>query len=89
MTSRDNDGLPLIASVDCRSEGKAEQLPRAVQIGGRRWAIEHVREDSCIGSSQGGAKLLHRFVVEIEDGRVLRLDRTLPDGGWRVFLLSG
>lgn len=77
--------IPLIARVHCRSEGQAEQRPVAVEIAGRRIAVTEILDDSIRGGVTAGAGNRRRLLVSLSDGQVLRLERVLPAGEWRVF----
>jgi hypothetical protein len=79
--------VELIAHVVCRSETTGEEKPVAVRIGGRRLTIDAVTDDAVIGSADAGGPCFRRQIVELVDGTMLRLERRLPDGRWRVFRL--
>ncbi|HHQ48362.1 MAG TPA: hypothetical protein ENK19_05700 [Acidobacteria bacterium] len=80
--------LPLIARVECRSEARGEDRPVAVWIGGRRWAIGTLSHEHLEGPREAGGTVRHVAVATLEDGRRLRLERRLPEGPWRVLLLT-
>jgi hypothetical protein len=79
--------VDLIARVECRSGSTGEERPVAVDIGGRRLAITKLLDDAVVGSSKAGAPCYRRLLVQLADGTVLRLQRRLPDGSWRVYRL--
>lgn len=80
--------LPLIARVECRSEGGPEERPVAVWIGGRRIAVRDLVDDAVLGGRTAGLPLTRCVRVELEDGERLRLLRVLPEGEWRVLRLE-
>jgi len=80
--------LPLIARVECRSESRGEDRPVAVWIGGRRFAIARLSREHLAGPREAGGLVRHMAAVTLEDGRLLRLERGLPRGAWRVTLLE-
>lgn len=80
-------GLPMIARVECRSEGRGDDRPVAVWIGGRRVPITSVTDERLEGPAEAGRPVRHVARVALQDGRVLRLERTLPEGRWRVEVL--
>ena len=80
----ENDLIPTIARVECRSEGRGEEYPIAVILGGQRFEIVDVIDRAMITSVEAGAPIRHRLWVEIEDERRCELVRVLPDGEWRV-----
>ncbi len=80
--------ISLIARVECRSEARGEDRPVAVWIGGRRFAIERLSQEHLAGPSEAGGLVRHVATAALEDGRHLRLERTLPEGPWRVTLLE-
>lgn len=77
-------GDPLVARVECRSEGAAEERPVAVWLGGERRRVEAVLEDAVVGAVRAGEPSERRLRVELDDGARLLLRRRLPDGSWRV-----
>ncbi len=79
----------MIARVECRSEGRGDDRPVAVWIGGERVPIANITDERLEGSAEAGRPVRHVARVRLEDGRLLRLERTLPDGGWRVEILAG
>jgi len=81
--------LPLIAEVECRSEGAAEEHPVALRIGGERFDIHKILENAVVGGPDAGDPIERRLTVRTEDLRTFRLDRVLPDGEWRVALMTG
>jgi hypothetical protein len=80
------ESIPTIARVECRSEGRGEELPVAVVVGERRFAIRTILDRAKLTGVEAGAPIRHRLWVELEDGRRCELVRTLPDGAWRVDL---
>jgi hypothetical protein len=79
--------IELIAHVECRSETTGEEKPVAIRIGGRQLAIDEVTDDAVVGSPDAGGPCYRRQIVELADGTILRLQRLLPAGRWRVFRL--
>ena len=53
-------------------------------FGKLRLAITGVLDTAMITSINAGQPVRHRLWVEIEDKRRCELERTLPDGEWRV-----
>lgn len=76
--------IPVIAEVECRSEGVAEEHPVALRIGGTRVGIEKILHNAVVGGPDAGDPVERRLTVRTEDLRVFRLERVLPDGQWRV-----
>ena len=77
--------VPVIAGVECRSEGAAEQLPVAVWLAGERVAVAEILADSVCGRVEAGEPAVRRVRVRLADGQALTLVRELPRGDWRVF----
>lgn len=77
--------VAVVARVECRSEGTAEEQPRAVWLGGVRYSIVATLSDAISASTSAGHPNVRHVVVEVAHGEVLRLQRILPDGDWRVF----
>jgi hypothetical protein len=77
----------MIARVEARSETAPEQRPVAVWVGGRRLDIVRTVDTALVAGRDAGEPHRQRLHVELEDGTVLRLHRTLPDGAWRVLKL--
>ncbi len=80
--------VPVIARVLCRSEAQGEERPTAVEIGGRRLGVRETLDDAVLGSASADGRSRRRVVVHLEDGQMLRLERVLPAGDWRVYRLS-
>jgi hypothetical protein len=78
------DLISTIARVECRGEGRGEETPVAIVIGGDRLEITDILDRAVITSSAAGEPVRHRLWVEIEDGRRCELTRVEPDGEWRV-----
>jgi hypothetical protein len=76
--------IPVIAHVECRSEGRGEEKPVAVVFAGKRLEIVDVLDRANITSVGAGNPIRHRLWVELEDGRRCELTRIAPDGAWRV-----
>ena len=76
--------VELIARVECRSEGQAEERPVAVWLGPVRHEVVAVTADAVVGAARAGVPHHHRVTVELDGGRRLLLTRRLPDGRWRV-----
>ena len=81
--------VAVIAIVECRSEGRGEELPVAVVIGGERFAITETLDRAMVTGIEAGQPVRHRLWVVIEDGRRFELSRVLPEGPWRVRTRSG
>ena len=79
----------IIAAVECRSEGRAEEHPVAVVIGGRRRRIVELLDEAVIGGADAGSPLERRLTIRADDGRLYRLGRELPEGEWRTSRLPG
>jgi len=79
-----NDPIPVIARVECRSEGRGEEKPVAVIIGGERLEIVDILDRAMITSVESGKPVRHRLWVELEDGQRCELTRVTPDGTWMV-----
>jgi hypothetical protein len=78
------DVFPAIARVECRSEGRGEEIPVAVIFAGRRLEIIAVLDRAMLSSVHAGQPVRHRLWVELEDGVRCELTRVLPEGQWRV-----
>jgi hypothetical protein len=76
--------IPVIAHVECRSEGRGEEKPVAVIFAGERLEIVDVLDRAVITSVEAGDPVRHRLWVELEDRRRCELIRVAPDGAWRV-----
>ena len=70
----------MIAKVECRSEGVAEERPVALRIAADRFEIEEVLDNVVIGGAEAGSPLVRRLTIRADDGRIYRLDRLLPVG---------
>jgi hypothetical protein len=77
--------VPVIATVECRSEGSGEQRPVAVRLGGDLIEVVEILLDSVIGTVEAGGVNRRDVVVVLADGQHLSLRRKLPDGDWRVY----
>lgn len=78
------DLISTIARVECRSEGRGDEIPVAVVFGGDRFEITDVIDRAMVTSIEGGEPVRHRLWVELDDGRRCQLTRVEPDGAWRV-----
>ncbi len=76
--------VSAVARVECRSEGRGEESPIAVWVGGRRFEIAVVNDRAMVTGAEAGEAVRHRLWVDLEDGTRCQLVRTLPDGQWRV-----
>ncbi len=81
--------VDLVAEVECRSEGQAEERPVAVRVGGERIPVRRLLGDATVGPAVAGATCERRLTVELENGDRLELRQRLPDGEWRVRRLQG
>ncbi len=79
-----NNPIPVIAQVECRSEGRGEEKPVAVIIGGERLEIVDVLDRAMITSVESGEPVRHRLWVVLEDSQRCELTRVTPDGTWMV-----
>ena len=57
------------AKVECRSEGRGEEIPVAVAFGNIRLEIVDVLDRAMITSVEAGEPVRHRFWVVLEDGQ--------------------
>jgi len=78
------DLISTIARVECRSEGRGEEIPVAVVIGGDRFKITDVIDRAMVTSIEAGEPVRHRLWVDLEDGQRCELTRVTPDGTWMV-----
>lgn len=76
--------VSTIAQVECRSEGRGEETPVALIIGGERLEIVDVLDKAMITSIEAGDPVRHRLWVEVADGQRCELTRETPDGTWMV-----
>jgi len=76
--------VSAIARVECRSEGRGEDTPIAVWIGGERLEIADVIDRAMVTSVEAGEPVRHRLWVELDDGTTCEITRVVPDGEWRV-----
>jgi len=78
------DLISTIAQVECRSEGRGEEIPVAVVFGNERHEIADIIDRAMITTVEAGEPVRHRLWVELDDGRRCELTRIAPDGTWRV-----
>jgi hypothetical protein len=78
----------VIATVECQSQTRGEDVPVAVVIGGTRFEIVETRDRAMVTGVDAGGPITHRLWVEISDGRHFQIHRVLPDGPWRVETLE-
>ena len=78
--------MPVLARVECRSEGSAEERPVALRLGGERHVVRRIFTDALVGSVEAGQAATRELQVEVSDGRRYRLRRELPEGSWRVWV---
>ena len=78
--------VPAIARVECRSEGRSDDVPTAIVFGDKCLKITAVIDRAMITSANAGEPVRHRMWVELENGAKYRLMRVLPDGEWRVWV---
>ena len=50
--------------------------------------VHHILDDTIQGSPTAGGDNRRSVLVRLEDGVVLRLERSLPAGDWRVYRVS-
>lgn len=80
--------IPLVALVECRSESRGEEQPIALTLGGQRITVAAILERSFVAAAVAGAPVRARFTVELEDGSVVQLERSLPAGEWRAWRIN-
>jgi hypothetical protein len=80
--------LSLIATVECRAESRTEEQPIALNVGGRRISVVDILERALFSEADAGAPVRARFTVELEDGSLVLLERSLPAGDWRVWRID-
>jgi len=70
---------PSLIEVDCRSEYKADELPRSVFVSGRWVDVEEVLDRWYQGDRSPGSAVTEYFKVLADNGReyLLRHDREL------------
>jgi hypothetical protein len=78
----------LIARVECWAGSRGEERPAALAIGGHRIGVVDILERALVTSPDAGEPVVARFLVELEDGAVVALERTLPDGQWRCWRIQ-
>ena len=78
------DLISTIAHVECRSEGRGEEIPVAVVFGSNRVEIIEIFDRAMVTSIVAGEPVRRRLWVELEDGRRCQLTRVEPGGEWRV-----
>ena len=76
--------IPLIATVECRSQTRGDDVPVAVVIAGERFEIVETIDRAMVTTIDAGRPITHRLWVELDDQRRLELHRILPAGPWRV-----
>ena len=80
--------VALVAKVECRSESRGEERPIALTLGGERITVAVILERSFVAAAAAGEPVRARFTVELEDGSVAQLERSLPAGDWRVWRID-
>ena len=83
------NSISLIATVECRSQSRGDDVPVAIVIGGRRLEIVDTIDRAMITSAEAGDPVRHRLWVEVSDGRRFELTKILPNGSWRVKFAAG
>ncbi len=76
--------IRIIATVECQSQARGDDVPVAIVIAGERFAIVETLDRAMITSIDAGQPVIHRLWVEIVDGRRFELTKVLPDGPWRA-----
>jgi hypothetical protein len=76
--------ISTIAHVECRSEGRGDEIPVAVVFGDGRFKVTAITDQAMVTSIEAGEPVRQRFWVELEDRRRCELTREIPDGTWRV-----
>ena len=84
-----DEPIPIIATVESRSQSRGDDVPVAIVIGGERFEIVDTLDRAMITSAEAGDPVRHRLWVEASDGRRFELTRILPDGSWRVRIATG
>jgi hypothetical protein len=75
----------VIARVECRSEGAAEQRPVAVWFAGDRIEVAEILDDAIVGPVEAGGVNRRQLRVLLDSGQELLLERELPRKPWRVY----
>lgn len=78
-------GVQVIARVECRSEGAAEQHPIAVWLGRDRIEVGELISDVVEGPVKAGRPAMRRVRARLVDGQVFEFRRELPRGDWSVY----
>lgn len=60
----------------------------AIVSGGRRIAVVDVLERAFVTSADAGDPVVARWVVDLEDGTRVALERAMPDGDWRCWRIQ-
>ena len=76
--------IHVIATVECESQTRGDDVPVAVVIAGERFEIVATHDRAMVTSVTAGDPVRHRLWVEVADGRHFELTRVLPTGPWRV-----
>jgi hypothetical protein len=80
--------VALVAKVECRSESRGEEWPIALIVGGRRIGVAETLERALVATADAGEPVRARFTVELEDGSLVLLERSLPAGAWRAWRID-
>ena len=79
-----NRSISVIATVECQSQTRGEDVPVAIVIAEKRFEIVETHDRAMVTGVDAGGPITHRLWVEISDGRRFEIHRVLPDGPWRV-----
>ena len=78
------DLISSIAQVECRSEGRGEEMPVAVVFGDERHEIADIIDRAVMTTVEAGDPVRYRLWVELDNGQRCELTRIGPEGTWRV-----
>lgn len=79
----------MIAKVECWAGSRGDERPAALTLGGRRIGVAGILERTMVTSATAGEPVITRFLVELEDGTKVVLERVMPDGEWRCWRIEG
>jgi len=67
--------IPVIATVECRSQTRGEDVPVAIVIAEQRFEIVETHDRALVTGVDAGGPITHRLWVEISDGRRFQIHR--------------
>ncbi len=76
--------ISTIARVECRSEGRGEEMPVAVVFGDERHEIADINDRAVMTTVEAGDPVRYRLWVALDNGQKCELTRIGPEGTWRV-----